>query len=86
MREGYLRAETSLTGYYERESILQLPTLSPEELAHGYDRFQELKKELLLKKKSPWRYQLYRLANTLRGGAQGILSPLRARAPGKSNT
>ena len=86
VREGYLREGETLTGYYERESILQLPTLSREELARGYDRFQELKKELFLKKRSPLRYRLYRLLNRLRIGIQRVLKPLQMRVHIRSAT
>jgi len=70
VREGYLRDEgsASLHGYYERESVLHLPTLSAAELAEGYDRFAELRHELQLKQQSPWKYRLYRAAVVLRGG------------------
>ncbi|NLS77031.1 MAG: radical SAM protein [Chloroflexi bacterium] len=68
VREGYLREDQDLTGYYGRESVLELPTLSAEELGQGYDRFEELKYELALKRASPWRYRLYRLWFRLYGG------------------
>ena len=57
----------ALTGYYERESILNLPTLSAEQLARGYDRFEELRSELALKQQSRWKYRLYRLLYHLHG-------------------
>jgi len=73
LRDGYLHEGATLTGYYERESMLQLPTLSRAELQRGYDRFLELKKELSLKKRSPLRYYLYRLLHATRDGVQSIL-------------
>ena len=68
VREGHLRADQDLTGYYGRESVLQLPTISAAELGEGYDRFEELGYELALKHRSSWRYRLYRLLYKLYGG------------------
>ncbi|MGB9879966.1 MAG: hypothetical protein ACPLRM_04310, partial [Anaerolineae bacterium] len=61
VREGYLIEGASLPSYYERRSILRLPTLTPEELERGYDRFQQLKDELRMKRENPRRYRLYQI-------------------------
>jgi radical SAM superfamily enzyme YgiQ (UPF0313 family) len=61
-------ATGALTGYYERESVLSLPTISAEQLARGYDRFVELRSELAIKQQSRWMYWLYRLLYRLHGG------------------
>jgi anaerobic magnesium-protoporphyrin IX monomethyl ester cyclase len=68
-REGYIRREgEALSGYYGRESILELPTLTADELAAGYARFEELERELYIKKHSAWRHRVYRLLYRLYGG------------------
>jgi radical SAM superfamily enzyme YgiQ (UPF0313 family) len=59
-REGYLSEGESLPSYYERKSILHLPTLTSEELGREYDRFQELKVELGIKKENALRYRMLR--------------------------
>jgi anaerobic magnesium-protoporphyrin IX monomethyl ester cyclase len=66
--KGYLKEASALTGYYARESTLNLPTLPAEHLARGYDRFEELRSELLLMQQSRWKYRLYRLLSLLHGG------------------
>ena len=71
VREGLVSERRDLAGYYGRESVLDLPTLSPEELAMGYDRFEELRRELYLKAHSPWRYRAYRVLHWLYGGDMG---------------
>lgn len=73
VHEGYLQVDPirqdgeTLTGYYERESILHSPHLSPQELARGYERFEALREELRLKKHSPWKYRIYRLLSKICG-------------------
>jgi len=68
VRNGYLTEETELRSYYERKSILRLPTLSDEELERGYDRFEQLKIELQLKRLNPTKYRVYRMLLVLFGG------------------
>ncbi len=59
-REGYLGEGETLPSYYERKSILHLPTLTSEELGREYDHFQELKVELRMKKENSLRYRMLR--------------------------
>ena len=47
----------ALSTYYARASVLNLPTLTPEELAYEYDRFLALKNELSLRRTHPWKYR-----------------------------
>lgn len=75
VREGYLPQEApagasfgSCYSYYERKSILQLPTLSTAELEREYDRFQQLRLEIQMKKENPAKYRLYRALLFLCGG------------------
>lgn len=51
----------TVSSYYAKESILDLPTLSAKELARGYERFVALRSELALKRNSPLKHRLYRL-------------------------
>lgn len=71
VEKGYLTQGESLPSYYERKSILRLPTLAPEELAKKYDRFQELKTELRMKREAPRRYRIYQVLRFLLGGDSG---------------
>ena len=68
VREGLLPEHKDLSGYYGRESVLDLPALSAKELAAGYDRFEELRYELYLKAHSLWRHRAYRILYRLYGG------------------
>lgn len=68
IRDGYLAEEMELDSYYERKSVLQLPTLSSAELQRGYDRFEQLKAELQMKRANPVKYRVYRLLLFLLGG------------------
>ncbi|MGC8838316.1 MAG: B12-binding domain-containing radical SAM protein [Anaerolineae bacterium] len=69
VREGYYDPHRVLPTYYSRQSVLELPTLSPEELAEGYDRFVELRRELELRRRSPWKWRVYDLLRrTVFGG------------------
>jgi anaerobic magnesium-protoporphyrin IX monomethyl ester cyclase len=64
-REGYLGEGEALPSYYERKSILHLPTLTSEELGREYDRFQELKVELRMKKENSFRYRMLRFVGRM---------------------
>ncbi len=61
VREGYLAEDAELKSYYERKSVLHLPTLSQTELERAYDRFEQLKLELQMKHTSPPKYRVYQL-------------------------
>jgi anaerobic magnesium-protoporphyrin IX monomethyl ester cyclase len=68
VRNGYLVEGEELDSYYECKSILRLPTLSDEELEQEYDRFQQLKIELQMKRSNPMKYRLYQVMLFLLGG------------------
>jgi len=67
VREGYLVEGESLPTYYGRKSILRSPTLTTEELGNEYDRFQQLKDELRMKRDNPLRYHFYQVVHFLGG-------------------
>jgi len=50
VREGYYQEGQTLPSYYGSRSVLNLPTLSPEELEAGYQAFANLKAELRMKR------------------------------------
>ncbi|MGQ9517249.1 MAG: B12-binding domain-containing radical SAM protein [Anaerolineae bacterium] len=87
VREGLLKGERTLWGYYSPESVLELPTLTPAQLAEKYERFARLKAELHLRRRHPWRYRLRRAALWLLGGSeerlQRVLDFVRGRKRGK---
>jgi radical SAM superfamily enzyme YgiQ (UPF0313 family) len=68
LRNGYLIEGQALSSYYERKSILRLPTLSAAELAKGYDHFRQLKSELRMKRENPTKHRIYTLLCSLLGG------------------
>lgn len=59
--QSLIKSGAELTGYYGKESVLDLPTLTDEELTRGYERFEALKAELALKRASPRKHRLYAL-------------------------
>jgi len=59
--QALIRPDAKLDGYYGKESVLDLPTLSADELAQGYERFSALADELALERSSPWKHKVYRL-------------------------
>ncbi|MCD6520534.1 MAG: radical SAM protein [Anaerolineae bacterium] len=61
VQQGLIKPGAELTSYYSKQSVLNLPTLSEEELAKGYERFEALRSELALMRSSPWKYRIYRL-------------------------
>jgi anaerobic magnesium-protoporphyrin IX monomethyl ester cyclase len=69
-REGYLTEGESLPSYYERKSILHLPTLTAEELEREYDRFQELKAELRMGNETSFRHRMLRFLSLARRRAR----------------
>jgi radical SAM superfamily enzyme YgiQ (UPF0313 family) len=92
VRNGYLVEGDSLPSYYERRSVLRLPTLSQEELERGYDRFVQLKRELRMKRERPMTYRVYRaLRVVLRIADRAwavvrLLSRLKARLAGSTSS
>lgn len=78
VRNGYIVEGESLHSYYERKSVLRLPTLTKAELEQGYDHFQQLKVELRMKRDDPGKYRLYRMLCFVFGGdSQRARSALR---------
>jgi len=59
--QGLIRPDHAISSYYAKDSVLDLPTLSAEELTRGYERFEALRAELALKRSSPLKHRLYRL-------------------------
>jgi anaerobic magnesium-protoporphyrin IX monomethyl ester cyclase len=84
MREGLIEKGQFLPSYYERKSVLSLPTLSQQELERGYDQFLQLKRELRMKRQHPGKYRIYQVLRTvLRDSARAwsvmrLLSQLRS--------
>ena len=66
--KGMLRKGESLTSYYAKASILNLPDLTPEEVEKGYDGFVALKRELALKRRSPLKWRIYKMLSVFTGG------------------
>lgn len=65
VEKGYYKEGQHTTSYYDRKSLLSLPTLTQAQIAHYYDKFVELKWELALRRRSPTRHRLYTLLRTL---------------------
>jgi radical SAM superfamily enzyme YgiQ (UPF0313 family) len=65
VREGLIGEGQSLDSYYERKSVLNLPTLSQQELERGYDHFVQLKRELRMRQQNPAKYRLFSLLRTV---------------------
>jgi radical SAM superfamily enzyme YgiQ (UPF0313 family) len=90
VREGLIAEGQCLPSYYERKSVLNLPTLSQQELGKGYDHFVQLKRELRMKRHSLAKYRLYSLLRTvLRDSDRAwavmrLLSRLKSRLSGRS--
>jgi radical SAM superfamily enzyme YgiQ (UPF0313 family) len=76
VEQGLVQADHAVTGYYERESVLDLPDITSEELADRYDRFMALKSELRVRQERPWRYRARRLLLALLGGDEARLRKL----------
>lgn len=68
VRDDLITEGQNLSSYYERKSILRLPTLTQRELENEYDRFQELKLELRMRRENPARYRLFQVLRWLLGG------------------
>ncbi|NLE77378.1 MAG: radical SAM protein [Chloroflexi bacterium] len=68
VRQGYYNAHQVLPTYYSRESVLHLPGMSADEVGEGYDRFVELRRELELKRRSPWKWRVYDALRRLHRG------------------
>ena len=76
VEQGLVQADHAVTGYYERESVLDLPGITPQELTERYDRFNALKSELRVRRERPWRYRARRLLLALLGGDEARLRKL----------
>lgn len=68
VRDHLIAEGQNLSSYYERKSILRLPTLTQRELEREYDRFQELKLELRMRRENLARYRLFLVLQCLLGG------------------
>jgi radical SAM superfamily enzyme YgiQ (UPF0313 family) len=68
VEQGLIDVDAEVTDYYTKESVLNLPTLTQEELERGYDRFEALREELEIKRQSPIKYRLYWFLLRLYGG------------------
>jgi hypothetical protein len=64
----YVPQAGALSTYYARTSVLNLPTLTQEELAYEYDRFMALKSELSLRRTHPWKYRAKKALRALLRG------------------
>lgn len=74
--QGLIASTQPLSGYYARQSVLNLPTITPAELAEKYDRFAALKSELRVRRETPWRYHVRRFLLQLLGGDEMRLNKL----------
>lgn len=61
VREGYFQEGAISTTYFTDRSLLQMPQLSQAEIAEGYRKFDELRNELALKRRSPLKHRIYTL-------------------------
>jgi len=77
VRDGLITGDQFLPSYYERKSVLNLPTLSDQDLEKGYDEFLQLKRELRMKQRSPARYRIYALLRTVLGDSNRAWSVMR---------
>lgn len=68
VENGLLKPESRLSNYYSRESVLSQPQLSAEELSLGYARFEALRSELVIRRKSVLASRLYSMLLGLYGG------------------
>jgi len=59
VEKGYYKEGEHTTSYYDKTSVLELPTLTKEQIAYYHDKFTELKRELRLKRRSPLRHRFY---------------------------
>lgn len=65
LAKGYYREGDHTTSYYDKKSLLKLPTLTQEQIGYYHDKFTELKRELALKRRSPTKYKLYTMLRRL---------------------
>jgi len=63
--KGYYKEGDHTTSYYDKKSLLTLPTLTQEQISYYYDKFAELKWELDLKRRSPRKHQIYTILRKL---------------------
>jgi radical SAM superfamily enzyme YgiQ (UPF0313 family) len=64
IQKGLYDPKDTLPSYYGRESVLKLDTLTKSELYEAYDRFVELKRELALMRRSPFKHKIYTFLRT----------------------
>jgi radical SAM superfamily enzyme YgiQ (UPF0313 family) len=67
VQKGYYKEGDHTTSYYDKKSVLTLPTLTQEQIAYYHDKFSELKWELGLKRRSPARHKVYTALRRLYG-------------------
>lgn len=65
IKEGYYNGEESLLTYYDRKSVLKLPTLTQEDIIKKYDKFYALKFELAMKYRGGRFYDIYNILRKL---------------------
>lgn len=68
INDGYYNGKDTLPTYYDKRSILKLPTITQEEIADSYDRFYVLKFELALKYRYGRVGDIYKILLRLYGG------------------
>jgi len=68
VEQGLVRERVASDSYFSGESILDLPTISADELAVGYRRFEALGDELALWRASPKKHKVYGTLLRLYGG------------------
>jgi radical SAM superfamily enzyme YgiQ (UPF0313 family) len=59
VQKGYYKEGDHTTSYYDKKSLLTLPTLTQEQIGYYYDKFIELRWELGLRRRSPTRHKVY---------------------------
>jgi len=59
VREGYYEEGRVHTTYFDDKSELSMPQLSQKEITEGFGKFRELRNELALKRRSPFKHRLY---------------------------
>jgi radical SAM superfamily enzyme YgiQ (UPF0313 family) len=63
--KGYYKEGDHTTSYYDKKSLLTLPTLTQAQIAYYYDKFSNLKWELGLQRRSKTKHKVYTLLRRL---------------------